>query len=393
MLLDRLSAGHTQRARTKPSGVRPLLGLGVALWLLLVVVWIVWTPYVFLWRGNPVREFSPPGTPQLFPETWALDLLGNLLLLAPLGAAVALSTMRRPVLSALLAGVAVSTVLEVGQIWLPDRTTSVADLVLNAAGAGVGAVVAFALARRWSAGRALLALGSAVYAGVLAYTMFSGYVFDRDQRLEGWEADYSISAGRDSDGDMPYVGRVWGASVCAGTGAERLCAEPGADLERRRQLVALAERTQDVEARAHVLSAADSQTGPTRIVTFSPHAWATNVTLCQWRTTLCIRFRTPLMGPNGENFEIWVPDAIHQGEPVEVSTRFHHGTVRTALVSRARTRVYTHRFDALGSGLLMNGFMIGVMPAEVRAARALALVILCLPIVLLAVAFSTSRRR
>ena len=132
-----------------------------------------------------------------------------------------------------------------------------------------------------------------------------------------------------------------------------------------------------------MLSDSDSQTGPTRIVTFSPHADLTNVALVQWRKTLNVRFRTPLMGPNGENFEIWVVDAIHAGEPTEVRTRFDHGEVRTELITARGTRSYVHHFDALESGLLMTGFMIGVMPSEVLASRALTVALLAIPPLLL----------
>jgi hypothetical protein len=72
--------------------------------------------------------------------------LGNLLLFAPFG--VVLFLRRWPLRKALLAGLALSTSIEIVQLVVPGRTTSTADVIWNTLGTGAGwAAAAFAWRR------------------------------------------------------------------------------------------------------------------------------------------------------------------------------------------------------------------------------------------------------
>ncbi len=113
----------------------------------------------------------PPGTPawQLLRLPWPryfipFDITGNLLAYAPLGALLALGRLRqgRGTLAALalgvLGGASLSYVMELTQQLLPPRVPSALDWVLNAAGATLGALLAWlaqalGLLRRWQAAR------------------------------------------------------------------------------------------------------------------------------------------------------------------------------------------------------------------------------------------------
>jgi glycopeptide antibiotics resistance protein len=77
------------------------------------------------------------------------NALGNLGLLLPLGL---LGPIALPALGrwwrVLLASLVISVGIEVGQLWIPDRSADVDDVILNAAGALLGYVA-------WRAIRAL----------------------------------------------------------------------------------------------------------------------------------------------------------------------------------------------------------------------------------------------
>lgn len=94
-------------------------------------------------------------------EFGTADLVLNAVFFAPLGVLVALAAgRRRGLAAALLAGFALSAVVEAGQLLLPGRFTTLGDLIANTAGAGLGG-----LAVRW---RAALLLPSEARAGLLS---------------------------------------------------------------------------------------------------------------------------------------------------------------------------------------------------------------------------------
>ncbi len=113
----------------------------------------------------------PPGVPawQLLRMPWPryfipFDIIGNLLAYAPLGALVALGLLRQgrtllaALVSAVVLGASLSYGMELTQQLLPPRVPSLLDWALNAAGATLGALVAWlakalGLLRRWQSAR------------------------------------------------------------------------------------------------------------------------------------------------------------------------------------------------------------------------------------------------
>ncbi len=69
------------------------------------------------------------------------DVALNLAFLSPLGWWVARSRARRPVLAALLAGLALSLLIETLQLAVPGRSSTAMDLLCNTLGAGAGGVI------------------------------------------------------------------------------------------------------------------------------------------------------------------------------------------------------------------------------------------------------------
>jgi glycopeptide antibiotics resistance protein len=69
-------------------------------------------------------------------EPNAVNILGNVLLFAPLGAGLRLLGLR--LRHAAAAGCALSVAIEAVQLAIPGRTTSTADVLCNTAGAALG---------------------------------------------------------------------------------------------------------------------------------------------------------------------------------------------------------------------------------------------------------------
>ncbi len=70
-------------------------------------------------------------------------LVGNVLLFAPLGWALRLREVELP--RAAFVGIAISATIEVAQLIVPGRTTSVDDVLLNT----LGTVLGYLIAERW----------------------------------------------------------------------------------------------------------------------------------------------------------------------------------------------------------------------------------------------------
>ncbi|HEY6962925.1 MAG TPA: VanZ family protein [Gaiellaceae bacterium] len=75
-----------------------------------------------------------------------VGVIGNLMLFAPLGAALAAAGVS--LRGAVLGGAALSAAVETAQLLVPGRTTAVDDLLLNAAGTALGYIAAATFARR-----------------------------------------------------------------------------------------------------------------------------------------------------------------------------------------------------------------------------------------------------
>jgi glycopeptide antibiotics resistance protein len=81
-----------------------------------------------------------------------IDLAGNVVVFAPLGAALALALRDRPMgrrmLLATLGGASLSLAIELLQTAIPSRVTALDDWLLNTGGAFLGALVGCAVGRR-----------------------------------------------------------------------------------------------------------------------------------------------------------------------------------------------------------------------------------------------------
>lgn len=122
---------------------------------LLIALWLLWMTL----RPNPevagnLEVLTAPAAAQGVSSFWLIDIAGNLVVFAPLGAAVALArAQQRPLFWGTLTGLTLSVTIELLQGLTSSRVSSLGDVALNTLGAALGAVAIVALSRRLARSR------------------------------------------------------------------------------------------------------------------------------------------------------------------------------------------------------------------------------------------------
>lgn len=111
----------------------------IALWLL----WMTLRPNQTV--AADLAPLTDPATAQGISAHLLIDLAGNVVVFAPLGAALALALGDEPVgrrlLLATLTGAGLSLCIELAQMALPSRVAALDDWLLNTVGTAIGALV------------------------------------------------------------------------------------------------------------------------------------------------------------------------------------------------------------------------------------------------------------
>jgi len=109
-------------------------------------VWLLWMTL----RSNQavaadLAPLTEAATGRGIPARLLINLAGNVVVFAPLGAALALALIGRPLrrrlLWATLTGAGLSLAIELTQAALPGRVAATSDWLLNVGGTGLGALV------------------------------------------------------------------------------------------------------------------------------------------------------------------------------------------------------------------------------------------------------------
>ena len=183
----------TSRQEDLENGGTPLTGARA--WTragyLAVLAFALLSPLTFRWDGGFLAErvarLLSPGT--LTPGD-AVDAARNVLLLAGWGLIEVVTdsgrSRRRRVLAALAGGAAIGVSAEVVQLALPERTPSLLDAAMNAAGAGVGALatdLSVRVLERWRRRPTALGVPAAALAApyVLAVFLEAAFPLLRNQ--------------------------------------------------------------------------------------------------------------------------------------------------------------------------------------------------------------------
>lgn len=126
------------------------------LWWTLAAVVAAWLLWMTLRPNQTVAADLAPLTESAADQGISvhllIDLAGNVVVFAPLGAALALALsvrpMRRRLLLATLGGAGLSLVIELIQTAMPTRVSALDDWLLNTSGAFLGAVAGCVVTRR-----------------------------------------------------------------------------------------------------------------------------------------------------------------------------------------------------------------------------------------------------
>ena len=117
-----------------------IVATATALWLL----WMTLRPNTTV--ATDLAPLTVPATQRGLSLYWLIGIAGNIVVFAPLGAAVALALGYHPARLCLLggsgAGALLSAVIELAQLALPSRVSAVGDWALNTVGAALGAALA-----------------------------------------------------------------------------------------------------------------------------------------------------------------------------------------------------------------------------------------------------------
>lgn len=117
-----------------------MIALAVTAWLL----WMTLRPNTTV--ATDLAPLTVPATQRGISLYWLIGIAGNIVVFAPLGAAVALALGDHPAKLRLLggsgAGALLSAAIELAQLALPSRVSAVGDWALNTVGAAIGAALA-----------------------------------------------------------------------------------------------------------------------------------------------------------------------------------------------------------------------------------------------------------
>ncbi len=336
---------------------------------------------VFVTTAVPVELGGPVGWDR---DPQAFDFVVNLLLYAPLGAA--LSRRRWP----WAAGVALllSLLIESTQMGSCGRTASLWDVAANTG----GALAAALLARRWPTIARLAATGVtvgrrgvALAALALVALVGVGNLPARSAALAGWDADYPLQLGNEATGDRPWRGTIADLALSAGSGAVTtwnvapgtvtLAGGPAQALSTgaARDFARAAQGANAFAVTARVTPASLEQWGPARLVSFSSDPYHRNFDLGQEGEQLVFRLRTPVSGDNGEDHRVESAALLREGRPVTVTATYDGAVARLRvdgrLVGRSSLAAAAGALPGLvDRNLLALGGLAGALLALLAAA-------------------------
>jgi hypothetical protein len=343
---------------------------------------------------------SSPFLDVLLWRTGKSDVLINLLLYIPLGAAMA----RHGVLKCGLAGAVVSITIEMIQLFYPDRYTAVSDVVSNTLGAMLGCIAINALGFRWRrfldrfelsrpVGALLLTMG-VLFIGVVSWPRMPS-------DFRNWDTECLLSLGDDVDGDRLWTGEIFEVMVLpihldAGAiqtlsfedherAAHMRAFENQAVFSRRfsddfdsvrgKSLLTPRDSIQFFDSLTRwdkltilVWFRTDSETqgGPARIVSYATSIWRQNFMLGQEGRDIVFRVLTPTSAPGGFTPQLETRGVLRSGQDAFVAATYDGRNSRVYLDGRfigrlnlsARGRTVPFLAD---SGLPASSLCIGVV--------------------------------
>lgn len=371
--------------------LKPLANLSLggsrhwAVWLaianLAIILGVTLFPYRFLVRDS--LEMNRQLYIALHPTGDLWDLVANILLFPGLGFGVAGILKRRSlVIFSLIICFNVSLLVEVLQLFLPQRNPSILDLAGNTLGGIIGGGV-FALCqvyspdllswkaiiKGWLSKRKLiyLALGYSSFVCCLIFSLQS------QNNFSNWDTGFPLVVGNEVTGDRPWQGTVsqiylaqhslsppevaqvfgydqgenqtipWLTAYQLqgrGTYRDRQGLSPPLEWQQSSHHLSLTtnnwlstkqpvtnlskaiQGTSQFSILTTVATAATQQSGPARIISIAADPYRRNLTLGQQGSSLIVRLRTPLSGAGTTNINFTFPNLFTDTNPHQLLLNF-----------------------------------------------------------------------
>ena len=315
-------------------------------------------------------------SPRIDGQLWrvgVVDLLVNIGLYVPLGIALR----RRGALSAMAFAAALSLVVEVIQLFYPDRYTAGSDVIANVGGAFLGWFVSKRFDRRsaWGFDPLPLTTRLSVFA-VCLYVTTAVFLSLPGLRSDfsNWDPDCRLVAGDELTRNRPWSGEIDAVAVfdeCFRSGEierlstvdsdsaldARIASAPPLFFARPLHQIDSIRGVPLMEASEHqrffdalvasgkltlvvwFRTRSEGQTGPARIVGFSKSPWAQNFSLGQEEREIVFRLRTTTTAPGGFYPQIKTRAILEEGRPTFVAATYDGRNARVYVDGRSEARL------------------------------------------------------
>lgn len=330
------------------------------------------------------------------PNSDLYDVISNVLLFLALGFGVGRIFQQRfsgkglILIISLLLSANLSLMVEILQIFLPRRTSSLWDLGANVLG-GVLGTVAFYLWKPAQRGlnmsrrsKSRLSFAALSYASLILCLMFS---LQRNHNFSNWNSNFPLSIGNEQTGDRPWNGmisQVYFANRSLSTAEVSQILIPersrdptlpwltgyqltgngdypdqnglSPDLEWRKyppesqaenqgmialtqehwlltpkpatELIQAIQKTSQFSLLTTVATRDINQTGPARIISLAASPFRRNLTIGQQGSSLIVRLRTPLSGLGETNTNLTFPDIFADTNRHQLLLNFEQNTLQ-----------------------------------------------------------------
>jgi hypothetical protein len=329
---------------------------------------------------------------ELRPAVWwdggfdMIDFFQNLLLYAPLGAALS----RRSWFVVAAVALMLSAGAELTQMWSFERYSSPYDVAANVVGALGGASVWRRRGIARDSIQIVLSGFSLFGCLVIALLMFAIWKFPLHRaEITNWDPNFRVLLGNESTANRPWKGTIADLRILLGaftpeqlgidekdpglseqesdavtlyrsSGPIRLDGGPAISLPQSvaRELARRIPMERAFTLQVELTTEDLMQQGPARIVSFSKDTSERNFDLGQEQDRLTLRVRTPVSGRSGEDFRVETSPALKNHEPVRVVASYD-GAVSRIFVNGA----LFGRSNLAAAGCTVRAMCDGAVPA------------------------------
>lgn len=371
----------------------------IALVSLLIIFIVTLYPFGFSMRGIDNRKIISYLVLERRPSS-IYDILNNILLFLPFGFGFSGYSLqirgipaRKTILAATIISFGISYIVEVLQIFLPSRCSSLTDVFSNSAGGFFGFFCFYLWEFRVECIMRIKRNLLHIFLGCTAFAIFSAIMFAFLIRPSNWDKSFHLLLANEQTGNRPWRGSVSEISIADRaissheaalvfhgkglgnlTGASLLCCYSLTDNGSYRDktghlsdliwqgkyddryhdkdtmfgpdqwlmtmtpaeyLTQRISKSSEFTIQLALATANTMQSGPARIVTLSQNPSLRNFTIGQQNNDLVIRLRTPLTGKNGVYPEIVVADIFSSTKPRNLIITY----------SKSILRVYVDRIE------------------------------------------------